>query len=118
MAHRVSQAVGEVAKRFGVAEFVQVKSDLHEPTPQELYVGRWQAEGDGEFGALELEANPNRAILYSMDRRSTRSCQWTTEEKTLVLTGLGPSKIRGNLDAEGHLVIVTANATTTLRKEE
>ncbi len=114
-AGRVSHVVMETAKRVGIAEFVQVKSTLHEPTSWDLYTGRWEADSAGRVTAIELTLNPIRSVISYQDGRTNAAGNgWRTEGKTLVIGA--PETMEGNLDSQGRLVITSGGDTMTFRK--
>jgi hypothetical protein len=111
-AAQVSQSVTETTRRLGLSAFVDIKRMLLPPDPVELYLGRWEAAGEGDITALDVRENGN---VVMSQRTTSMAVSWSLRDRTLVVN-TGSRLYQGELDSQGRLVITSGGNTQIFAK--
>jgi hypothetical protein len=102
LANEVIQAISDTARRLGLSELVEIKRNLRQAKPEELYMGRWEARrDDGEAITIVLEAHQSCLVIEG--EKQIRA-SWAPNGDGLVVIGES-LQLSGAFDSQGHLII-------------
>lgn len=102
-ATQVTERIRQTVQDLDLAECIEIERTAEELDPARRYLGRWEAQHEGETLTIHVQERSKGLISEGYERES-RTAWWIDDGKIGFRVGFPPGT-RGHINPEGNLVI-------------